>query len=82
MRKSLYYFLILVLSALSLNASEFIVKDINRDDNKTSTWIALPYAFSSSTTGFTAGVTAIFHGFLQPQMTMVLTGFRGEKLPD
>jgi hypothetical protein len=73
--------LMLLLSTSILSAVEFIIKDVNRDDNKTSTWIALPYAFSSAATGFTAGVAAIFHGFLQPQMTMVVTGFRGEKLP-
>ena len=73
--------LLLMLSVSLLNAVEFIVKDVNRDDNKTSTWIALPYAFSSSATGFTAGVAAIFHGFVQPQMTMVVTAFRGERLP-
>jgi len=64
-----------------LNASEFILKELSRDDNKTGTWIALPYAFSSDTTGLTGGVVAIAHGFLQPQMTVVATLFRGEKLP-
>jgi len=73
--------LLLTLSTSLLNAVEFIVKDINRDDNKSSTWIALPYVFSSSATGLTAGVVGIFHGFVQPQMTMVVTVFRGEKLP-
>ena len=72
--------LVIIFSSL-LNAVEFIVKDVNRDDNKSSTWIVLPYAFSSSSTGFTAGAVAVLHGFLQPQMTMVITGFRGEKLP-
>jgi len=72
---------LLLLSVSFLNASEFIVKDINRDDNKTSTWIALPYIFSSTSTGLTGGVAAIFHGFLQPQMTVVATYFQGEKLP-
>ncbi len=73
--------LLLLLSVSFLNAVEFIVKDMHRDDNKTSTWIALPYVFSSSATGLTAGAVGIFHGFLQPQMTMVVTAFRGEKLP-
>ncbi len=74
-------FTITSLMYLSLYAAEFIYKDINRDNNKSSTWIALPYAFSSASTGLTAGVAAIFHGFLQPQMTMVATVFKGEELP-
>jgi len=41
----------------------------------------LPYVFSSDSTGFTGGVVGIFHGFLQPQMTIVATLFLGERLP-
>jgi len=70
-----------LLSTSVMMATEFIVKDVSREDNKTSTWIALPYIFSSSSTGLTGGVVGIFHGFLQPQMTMVATVFRGETLP-
>ena len=77
----MYLFLLFFCLIPVLHAAEFIVKDMNRDDNKSSTWIALPYAFSSSATGFTVGIAGIFHGFLQPQMTMVVTAFRGEELP-
>ena len=65
----------------SIYASEFIVKELSRDENKTSTWIALPYIFSSDTTGLTGGIVRIAHGFLQPQMTVVASLFLGEKLP-
>jgi len=75
----LYLISTLLLSTLS--ASEFIIENINRDDNKSSTWIALPYAFSSSSTGLTGGVAGIFHGFLQPQMTIAVTAFYGEDTP-
>lgn len=75
------FFLLSIFSLSLLNASEFIVKDINRDDNKSSTWIALPYVFASESTGLTGGVAGIFHGFLQPQLTIVATYFQGERLP-
>ncbi len=76
----LYIYLFLLLTS-TLTATEFIVKDVNRDDNKSSTWIVLPYVFASNATGLTGGVAGIFHGFLQPQMTMVVTAFRGAELP-
>jgi len=71
----------LFLLLLSVQSSEFIVKELSRDQNSTSQWIALPYAFSSDSTGLTGGVVGIFHGFLQPQMTIVATLFAGEKIP-
>jgi len=77
----IYFFIFLLWMIPTLQATEFIVKDVNRDDNKSSTWIALPYAFASDSTGLTGGVVGIFHGFLQPQMTMVVTAFKGETLP-
>lgn len=80
MNKIFPYFSMIILVS-TLHASEFIVKELSRDENKTTTWIVLPYAFSSDTTGLTGGVVGIFHGFFQPQMTIVTTLFRGEKLP-
>jgi len=77
----IYIFILTIGLIYTLQATEFIVQNIKRDDNKSSTWIALPYAFSSNSTGLTGGVAGIFHGFLQPQMTMVVTAFRGEELP-
>ena len=71
----------LFLLLLTAHASEFIVKEVSRDANSTSQWIALPYVFSSDSTGLTGGVVGIFHGFLQPQMTVVATLFMGERLP-
>jgi len=77
----IYSFIFTFCLISSLHATEYIVEDINREDNKSSTWIVLPYAFSSASTGFTGGAVGIFHGFVQPQMTMVVSAFIGESLP-
>ena len=74
----LIYFIFLI---PTIHATEFITTDVTRDVNKSTAWIALPYAFASNSTGLTAGVAGIFHGFIQPQMTMVVTVFRGEDIP-
>ena len=66
-------------TTLPLNASEFLYKDISREENQTITWIALPYAFTSTSTGLSVGAVGIFYGFIQPQMTMVVTAYKGEK---
>jgi len=81
MRQILLTFFLATIFATSIHAAEFIVNELSRDKNKSATWIALPYALTSETTGLTGGVVGIFHGFLQPQMTVVATLFRGEKLP-
>ena len=74
-------FLFLLSFYQTVLAYEFILKELSRDENSTSQWIALPYAFSSDTTGLTGGVVGIFHGFFQPQMTIAATLFLGERLP-
>jgi len=74
------YLLLFVLYTSTVFAVEFIVEDVNTTGKK-STWIALPYVFSSDSMGLTAGVVGIFNGFLQPQMSMVFTAFMGEELP-
>ena len=73
--------LLLISLYQTVMAAEFILRELSRDGNGTSQWIALPYVFSSDTTGLTGGVVGIFHGFLQPQMTVVATVFLGERLP-
>ncbi len=40
-------------------------------------WTALPYAFSSDSTGFSGGVGVIVQGLLQPHTTLVATLFGG-----
>ncbi len=70
---------LLLLSTFSLQAAEFIAEDTTQAEKK-SAWIALPYLFSTDTTGLTAGVVGIFNGFYQPQLTMVATVFGGEKM--
>ncbi len=61
-------------------ASEFITEELNRPEQKQSTWMVLPYIFSSDSMGLTGGAVAIFDGFVQPQMTIVATAFMGEEL--
>jgi len=73
------FFLFILL--FSLQASEYIIKEVSREENSTTQWIALPYIFSSDTTGLTGGVVGIFHGFFQPQITIVASLFVGERLP-
>ena len=79
--KKLAKTLIICCIPMSLLATEFIVEDVNLTKKDNSTWIALPYLFSSDATGLTLGVIGIFNGFLQPQMSMFATAFIGEKLP-
>ena len=72
--------LLLFLQA-SLFSVEFIAKDASSTEDKDSTWIALPYLFSSDSMGLTTGVVGIFNGFIQPQMTIVTSAFVGEEVP-
>lgn len=67
------------LFSLPLQSAEFITKDLNRDKNKQSTWLVLPYVFSSESMGFTTGAVALLDGYIQPQMSMVLTTFVGQE---
>lgn len=67
--------LLLCLPLLRLHA-EFIAEDVN-EGNRTQSWIVLPYAFSSDTTGFTAGAVGIWNGYGQRQMTWIATAFAG-----
>lgn len=72
-----------LLCALFLYGSNVYAERVSidvKDENKTATWIALPYAFNSETMGTTLGVGAIFNGYIQPQMTMFATGFIGKEL--
>ncbi len=67
----LFFLNITLLSLNLLNASE----DINVTKNKE--WIILPYAFSSDSTGFAGGVSAMKEGLFQPQTTLLATVFTG-----
>lgn len=72
-------YIVTILLLIGSLQAEFISQDI-RDANRTSSWIALPYAFSSDSMGLTGGVVGIFNGYTQPQMTIIATAFRGESL--
>jgi hypothetical protein len=50
------------------------------DQNRSSQWIILPYAFSSDSMGLTGGIVGIANGYVQPQMSIVATAFGGESL--
>jgi hypothetical protein len=50
------------------------------DLNRTGSWIAFPFAFSSDDTGLAGGAGVIAEGVLQPQTTLVATLFTGEEL--
>jgi len=69
---------ILLFCSFSL-AGEFIVQDLN-ETKPVKQWVALPYVFSSDTTGLTGGVMGLWTGYLQPQMNMILTVFVGEEI--
>ena len=62
---------------LSLHA-EYV--SINIDSNRTKSTIALPYVFSSDSSGLTAGVVGIMSGYGQKNLTVVATAFTGELL--
>ena len=70
----------LYLSSASLFSAEFIVKDINSEGPKDSTWIALPYIFSSDSMGLTTGVAAILNGYIQAQMSIIASAYVGENI--
>jgi len=71
--------LVVFFVSTSLFGAEFILKDIN-ETKKNSSYIVLPYLFSSDSMGLTVGAVGIFHGYYQPQMTMMVTAFVGENM--
>ena len=60
-----------------VGAAESIASDHIPDLNKTGSWIAFPYIFSSDSTGLSGGVGAIAQGVLQPQTTFIASLFFG-----
>jgi hypothetical protein len=58
--------------------AEYKTVDVT-DDNRSKSWIVLPYAFSSETMGFTTGLVGIWNGYGQPQMTTIATAFVGAR---
>ncbi|MCK5819166.1 MAG: BamA/TamA family outer membrane protein [Psychromonas sp.] len=74
-----FYFISFFLSTKVFSA-EFLIKDLSLPDHKQSSWIILPYAFSSDKTGFAAGIVGLWSGLIQPQVSIVSTIFSGEKM--
>ena len=62
------------------SAAEFLIEDLTRPKDKQKSWIALPYAFSSDSMGFTMGAVGMWSGYVQPQMSIVASVFVGEEL--
>jgi hypothetical protein len=61
----------MVLLSNSLNAAD------DTNTTKSQEWMFLPYVFSSDSTGFAAGISAIKEGLFQPQTTFAATVFTG-----
>jgi hypothetical protein len=61
-------------------SAEHLIEDVNRPQDKQKNWIAIPYVFSSDSMGFTMGTVGIWHGYIQPQMTILANVFVGEEL--
>jgi len=71
--KNKKYLLLTFLSISSiLNAAP---KDSNATQSKE--WYFVPYVFSSDTTGFAGGISALKEGLFQPQTTFAATVFAG-----
>ncbi len=72
-KKNLYISIVSTLLFLTdlLMASE----ETNLTENKK--WFILPYAFSSDSTGFAAGISALKTGLFQPQTTFITSVFTG-----
>lgn len=66
------------LFSMTANSAEVFIKDLNRDKDRQKTWVVLPYAFSSESMGFTTGAVALIDGYIQPQVSIVLTAFVGQ----
>ncbi len=66
------YLLLIFLSTTLLSATQ-------KDDNVTASekWVFLPYAFSSDSTGFAGGISALKRGLFQPQTRFAATLFTG-----
>jgi hypothetical protein len=62
---------------VTLSVSDEGNTGLNLDFDREGKWIVLPYAFTSESTGASAGGVAIAQGLLQPQTTMVASVFGG-----
>lgn len=71
---------VLLLAIKPISAAEFLIEDLTRPQDKQKSWIALPYAFSSESMGFTVGAVGMWNGYVQPQMSIVASVFMGEEL--
>lgn len=63
--------------AISIFSHTLLLATEDANLTKSKEWIFLPYVFSSDSTGFAGGISAIKEGLLQPQTTFVATVFTG-----
>ena len=67
----LLFFITTILLSTHLNAEE------DSNVTKSEEWLFLPFVFSSDSTGFAAGVSAMKDGLFQPQTSFIATVFTG-----
>ena len=63
--------------AISIFSHTLLLATEDANITKSKEWIFLPYVFSSDSTGFAGGISAIKEGLLQPQTTFAATVFTG-----
>jgi len=75
MKNKRYPLLTFLFTAILLGNLLHAVEDNN--ETQENAWMFLPYVFSSDSTGFAAGISAIKEGLFQPQTTFAATVFTG-----
>jgi outer membrane protein assembly factor BamA len=75
MKYKKYLFISLLSSTFLVSNLLYAAEDLNLTESKE--WLFLPYVFSSDSTGFAGGISAIKEGLFQPQTTFGATVFTG-----
>jgi len=75
MKHKKHLFISFLTTAVLLNSLLYASEDTNL--TKSEDWMIVPYAFSSDSTGFAAGISVIKEGLFQPQTALVATVFTG-----
>lgn len=68
---------LLLLLFTALMVGDFLHAAQEDNETKKNPWIFLPYVFSSDSTGFAGGISAMKEGLFQPQTTFAATAFTG-----
>lgn len=70
-------YLFITFLAMSIFSHTLLSASEDANLTKNEEWIFLPYAFSSDSTGFAAGISAMKEGLFQPQTEFIATVFTG-----